>query len=434
MPNCKQLTWKAKEQPGLNRVRDNPEIERFAKTWIRKFRETHEDNFAEKFIYLWVTVNAWASMCVPDATKNHEDAYLIHSMASDQEFLERFSRLINENKEFKTKVDELVSLAPIFQVLWMRNNRIAPWDMEAERREDYVKSLKTQNPYNKGRDGIQYPAFAPVCAFEHFDLNEPVPPDWPHVLHMIYQIRCNLFHGGKSYDSQRDRRFIELAYSILWSIWEYELPGTRHEITWERIFIRSGFIFKKDGNKFDFSNETESNRNFLRDILEKIGLLEYYQDPIFSPKQSTVEEDIWLNTVEDLHGGAEGGNPNDLRIMDTYVSGIIKWINAIGIKTCYSCDGHGTPPVVIQISSHDDEITSTNCLNLLSRRQWKCENRRLVPNVTNPRIRQMHHGMRQANHDRLWLLDVAEKLYHNMDVLKEYITETKKTVKNLRNV
>ena len=40
MPNCKQLTWKAKGQSGLNRVHDNFEVLRFAETWIKKFTVT----------------------------------------------------------------------------------------------------------------------------------------------------------------------------------------------------------------------------------------------------------------------------------------------------------------------------------------------------------------------------------------------------------
>ena len=423
MPNCKQLTWKAKGQSGLNRVHDNFEVLRFAETWIKKFRDTHEDNFAEKFIYLWVTVNAWTSMCVPDITKNHEDAYLIHSMASDPKFLDRFSRLSTNNKVFKSKVDKFISLAPVFQVLWLRNNHIPAWNMN-ESREDYVKQARIQNPYHQGQ---RYPAFAPACAFEHFDSNESVPADWPHLIHMIYQVRCNLFHGGKSYDSMRDRHFIELAYFILWSMWKYELPEEYHGITWKRTFVRSGFVFKEENDKFDFSSESPANREFLRAILEKTGLSEYLDNISFSPPQTTLEEISWLKAIEDLHGGAEGGDPDDLSIMDTYIAGIVRWTNAIGIKTCNSCDGHGTHPAFIQIRSSDDETVFINCLNLLSRGRWKYENRRLFHSAASTRMRQIHN-------DRLWLLDVAEKLYQNMETLKSYIVETHKTIKNIINV
>lgn len=421
MPNC-NLTWKARNQSGLNRIPDNAEILRFAETWIKKFKDTHEDNFAEKFIYLWVTVNAWASMCVPDITKNHEDAYLIHSMAADPIFAKRFIKLSADNKEFKNKVDKFISLAPVFQVLWLRNNHIAPWDM-TESREEYVKQVRHQNPYHKGRDEQRYPAYTPACAFEHFDKDGHVPADWEHVIHMIYQVRCNLFHGGKSYDSQRDRCFIELAYFILWSMWKYELPDRYHGVAWRRLFVRSGFVFEEENGIFDFSRETRPNLDFLRGILKKMGLSEYLHDIVFSPPQKTGEEVLWIKAIEELHKGAEGGDPEDLGIMDTYVAGVIRWTNKIGIKTWNSCDGHGARSTSIEITSTDDKIVFNNCLNLLSKGKWRYEGRSLH-NTATPSLRQIHY-------DRLWLFDLAEKLYKNMEILESYVMETRKTIKNM---
>jgi len=78
------LTWKAKHQQGLERIQECSELWNFARSWIRKFLAARTDNASEKFIYLWVTINAWASMSVPDKTRNHEDAYLVHNIAADQ--------------------------------------------------------------------------------------------------------------------------------------------------------------------------------------------------------------------------------------------------------------------------------------------------------------------------------------------------------------
>lgn len=418
MPNCGQLTWKAKEQSGLNRTPDTSELWNFARTWINRFKHTHEGNFAEKFIYLWVTVNAWLSMSVPDASKNHEDAYLIHSMASDQTFKERFLMIVKDDENFRDKAKELISLAPVFQVLWMRNNHIGSWDMN-ETRKEYIENIKSKNPYHNTRDGQKYPAFAPACAFEHLDISEPIPLDWPHVLHMIYQIRCNLFHGGKSYDSMRDKLFIELAYTILWKIWKQEIPSHYYDITenieWERAFIRSGFVFKKKCNTFDFSEETESNRQFLKSVLEKINLSSYLQGSLFSPLNTSIEEAGWLNAIEDSHGGAEGGTSEELRIMDTYVAGIIRWINKIGIETWNSCDGHERRNPTIQINDNNQKIILDSCLQLLSNGRWRYERNNIK------RITSDQRNI-QANQDRYELLNIAEKLYHNMEALGNYIS------------
>ncbi|MFQ5862181.1 MAG: hypothetical protein ACE5IC_03565 [Candidatus Brocadiales bacterium] len=113
-PNCNRLVEMAKDQDGLSRKSLDPELWQFTRTWIERFRTTHEDNYAEKFIYLWVTINAWASMAVPDITRNHEDAYLVHSMAADKKFKERFKKYISEDNCFLKKVEDLISLAPVF--------------------------------------------------------------------------------------------------------------------------------------------------------------------------------------------------------------------------------------------------------------------------------------------------------------------------------
>ena len=40
-------------------------------------------------------------------------------------------------------------------------------------------------------------------------------PTWPQVLRTIYQIRCNLFHGGKSPHNRRDRDLVRRAQAVL---------------------------------------------------------------------------------------------------------------------------------------------------------------------------------------------------------------------------
>ncbi|HHT9154980.1 MAG TPA: hypothetical protein ACFYD5_04115 [Candidatus Tripitaka sp. YC43] len=220
---CKQLISKAEGQGELNRIEQDSELWEFLKFWIIRTRKVDETNVVEKFIYHWISFNAWASQAVPDLARNHEDAYLIHSTAKAPEFQERFSRLFSTCYDFKKNVNEFVDLAPVFQVLWLKNNDINSWDEGRESRKNFIKRVRERGPYIRVRNKDK-PAFAPGCALDHLDKREPVPADWPHVLHMIYKVRCNLFHGGKEYDSSRDRKFIELADSILWAIWKQEIP------------------------------------------------------------------------------------------------------------------------------------------------------------------------------------------------------------------
>lgn len=52
----------------------------------------------------------------------------------------------------------------------------------------------------------------------HRDENK-MPIDWAHVLVSIYKVRCNLFHGGKSFLYESDKVFVELSFKILWEVW-----------------------------------------------------------------------------------------------------------------------------------------------------------------------------------------------------------------------
>jgi len=422
-PNCGQLTYRAKNQPGLDTVPSESELWDFASSWIKRFDETDEKNAAEKFIYLWVTINAWASLSVPDRTQNHIDAYLVHSLSADKKYQERFENLKKSNLVFKKNVYELSNLGPIFQVLWMRNEYIDAWDESKENRQEFVSRIREKEPFNITRDGQKIPAFAPGCAYEHYNVEGAIPEDWTHTLSMIYQIRCNLFHGGKNYNSNRDFRFIKLAYSILWEMWQPELPQRLRKIfhptiTWERALIRSGFKFQNQNNnsKFTFENESESNRKYLNIILQKLKLENCWSDNSFSPPQQEINEEFWLNAIEQCHSGAEGGQPDDLSIMDTYVAGVICWLNEIGIKTTISCDGHSRRPHSIGLSNPRQSYLLSSCLSLISAGRWKFENGKITQHAgAVPQVR------RRDSIESRWLLDVAEKIYKNKKELSEVI-------------
>ncbi|WP_462326142.1 hypothetical protein [Desulfoplanes sp.] len=356
-PSCRKLTWRAKDAENpLKRSEDTRALWDFARSWIRRFKATGEQNAAERLIYLWVTVNAWASQIVEDMTKNHIDAYLVHCMAKDRKLSGRFDDLYRQDGSFARDVDEFLALGPVFQALWLRNNGIQPWNTR-ESRKDFVERVFKQNPFieNKNNPNDRYPAFAPACAHDHWQNNETIPVDWPHVLAMIYQVRCNLFHGGKNYSEERDRLFITLAYKILWEVWMDELPDRLKEtnkalMPWKRILVRSGFLVQEQGQGFSLKEETPGNRNYLDKILAK-GRFGEIREDIFMPREAYVDESLWLGIVEKAHSGAESGRADDLSIMDTYMAGLVRWLHYIGIETSYSCDGHGERPPQIEVTS-----------------------------------------------------------------------------------
>ena len=360
-PKCDTLTWKAKDQPGLNVVDCDSELWRFVETWIKRFKRREpaprtrnrtrspssalDDEF-ENFIYLWVSVNAWASMAVPDQSRNHEDAYLVQSMSKDAALNAHFANLL-ENQRFREDVEKFAALGPVFQVLWMRNHHISAWQRNAgESRSDFVARLFVDDPFhrNPGRAQI-FPAFAPACAKTHLDAGESIPADWPHLLHMIYQIRCNLFHGGKTYESTADRDFVDYAFKILWRVWRQIVPSSEAGLlSWDRVFIRSGIRFREVDDRFVL-NEPDGNLGFLRRVLDEVGWAERLKGNVFSLPCEKSDEQERLNAWEHCRRGAEAGRTGfdniELDIMDTHLAGVVRWLNGLGINTTFSCEGHG---------------------------------------------------------------------------------------------
>lgn len=69
---------------------------------------------------------------------------------------------------------------------------------------DFLKGLKGLSPVKDLRPGHQN-------SFEKLtDIN-----NFKQVVDFIYQIRCNLFHGGKSAIDGRDRELVEYSYHVL---------------------------------------------------------------------------------------------------------------------------------------------------------------------------------------------------------------------------
>jgi len=416
MANCGQLTWKAKNVESLSRPHDNQELWNFAEAWIRRFSETDEDNVSEKLIYLWVTVNAWASKSVPDLSRNHEDAYLVHCMAKDHDLSERFDKLYQRDIEFRDTVNSFLDLAPVFQSLWLNNHGIGPWNINDDRRK-YVKMVSEKDPFIvsiRNEQEIRFPAFSPACALEHIQGDEPIPVDWPHTISMIYQVRCNLFHGGKYYNRDSDREFIKSAYKILWDVWKDELPPTvfPNKLPWARILIRSGFMAKAVGNlRIFLLEEKEENVVYLKKIVD-FGRFGNVVNKIFTPDEAEIEEDLWLRAVEACHGGAEGGAADELPIMDTYMAGVVRWLNCLGIETTFSCDGHERNQAHFQCVDPSSARIAVCILNL-SGQQFRQQGQRVYQQEAPPRARSTI-GVKT-------LLDVAEWLHSNQEHLSSAV-------------
>jgi len=68
----------------------------------------------------------------------------------------------------------------------------------------------------------------------------------------------------------------------------------------------------------------------------------------------------------------------ELNIMDPYISGIVRWLNALGIETIRSCDGHGKKSPNIILKDPSEETKVSDLIQQASRGQMILRNTNLI--------------------------------------------------------
>jgi len=200
------------------------------------------------------------------------------------------------------------------------------------------------------------------------------------------------------------------------------------KLPWNRILIRSGFRLRQDGESFDLSAEYLDNRKYLkklyREYVVRAGIdpasHKYILTPDrFVPGIAEVDEDIWLDTVESIHGGAEGGYPYELFILDTYMAGLVRAIDDLGLKTCYSCDGHDSEPPSIGFNNKCDEAIFF----------FLCKSTRVnaahPQRPVFPRQRPSWGGALEIQMNRRVLPDFAEQIVGKQQELRDWVKHSR---------
>ncbi|MFT5730206.1 MAG: hypothetical protein ACI8PB_004384 [Desulforhopalus sp.] len=208
---------------------------------------------------------------------------------------------------------------------------------------------------------------------------------------------------------------------------EVKIAELEHGIlSWERILIRSGFVFKKNNDSFDFTPEQKQNITFLKKILTEIGEGSGLDGHIFTPSVAIVDQSTWLSAVNKLHSDAEGGSCNNLAIMDTYLAGMVRWVNSIGIKTDISCDGHGRRNPSLTLNDKNDAVILDACLVLLSDSAWRFES----PCLKYPQ--QPGRGLSKKRNvfHRGWLLNVAEHIQSKQKQLAVLVEQMREVLQD----
>ena len=144
------------------------EYDVFIREWFKRAERGENElvDDADRFISLWIAFNGWLKK---EYGENTNDGEMVQRAKGNKTAQTIFRRLSASNKDFITNLSQLMG----YTVLDMR----APSNEQREK----------------------------TCT-----------GDYESFLDTIYQIRCNLFHGRKSFEEdEKDRELVTLALKLL---------------------------------------------------------------------------------------------------------------------------------------------------------------------------------------------------------------------------
>ncbi len=171
---------------------------------------------------------------------------------------------------------------------------------------------------------------------------------------------------------------------------------------WSTLFIRQGFLVEEvKENIFDCLHESKENINFLLESLEKGNVEFHYAADFLSMKDEGLSEQEWLKLFDFKGRGygeglwfSPGEETPKVFQLDTYISGIVRQLDRLGIYTNGSCDGHDKRPATIYLLKEEDVEVASKILLAAGVKRVRTQRRQLTLLVSS----------------RENLLDVAEQL------------------------
>jgi hypothetical protein len=190
-----------------------PWLDRAARYRLR----LHGDPFPG-LIYSWVAYNAWLGQTVEDRDIVGRDRRLVEVSAFDHKLSDAFQTLREEDTQDGAQCREFYGLWPVFKARALLDHGIEPWATHGDRdrfRESCFRRQLARGDWSPRCFVMHQPSGAAPQAYRP----EHIPFDWLHAIQGIYQVRCNLFHGGKTFGSDADLMFVRLATVVLWETW-----------------------------------------------------------------------------------------------------------------------------------------------------------------------------------------------------------------------
>jgi hypothetical protein len=144
------------------------------------------------FVFRWMAFNAWMAA----VTGEERDFAMIAALAAEPRMCAAYDQLFESNEEFRLLVEGFAGNWPVLS----------------------VSSVRGRLGYDAFRKHSRLELLA-ACSTAKVKM-QPIAwgggkPSWEQLLRVIYQVRCNLFHGEKSEANARDRLLIEASNSIL---------------------------------------------------------------------------------------------------------------------------------------------------------------------------------------------------------------------------
>ncbi|TAA72745.1 M20/M25/M40 family metallo-hydrolase [Planococcus salinarum] len=168
-----------------------------------------------------------------------------------------------------------------------------------------------------------------------------------------------------------------------------------------RLFIRHGFLIEEIGEgRFDCLKETEENMKFLKETLDELFVAYSSVHGLLKIEERELDEELWLRAVDfKFRGRTEmlqfgpGVDIPGIKNFDTYMAGVIRQLNRLGLSTTSCCDGHEKKLPGISFTRETDMATVVKVLTVIG-----------LPNI---HIRNHSVSIRVP---RIQLLDAAEAL------------------------